>query len=214
MPNNPNQTQNTLRPPWTHRLYCAISRLFTVIGVITILTITTPLVHWWAIASAGPIEQPKGDILIVLSAARDQGGGMSFSSYWRARGAVDAWKAGGFTKVVVSGKGVPAMIEYLVAEGVPSDSIIVESASTSTHENAINTARIIQNMPGKRVLLTSDFHMYRALRTFRKAGVDAAPMAVPDAIRNSKAWGGRFSALQILIQENLKVVDYAIHGWI
>jgi hypothetical protein len=39
-------------------------------------------------------------------------------------------------------------------------------------------------------------------------------MAVPDAIRNSKAWGGRFSALQILIQENLKVVDYAIRGWI
>ena len=139
---------------------------------------------------------------------------MSFSSYWRARAAVDAWKSGGFTKVVVSGKGVPAIVEYLVAEGVPSNSILVENASTSTHENAINTERLIQNMPGKRVLLTSDFHMFRALRTFRKAGIDAAPMAVPDAIRNSKAWGGRFSALQILIQENLKVVDYAIRGWI
>jgi uncharacterized SAM-binding protein YcdF (DUF218 family) len=69
-------------------------------------------------------------------------------------------------------------------------------------------------MPGKRVLLTSDFHMYRALRTFRKAGIDAAPMAVPDAIRNSEGWGGRFSVLQNLVVENLKIVDYAIHGWI
>jgi uncharacterized SAM-binding protein YcdF (DUF218 family) len=189
-------------------------RLFAVIGVITILAITTPLVHWWAIASAGPIEQPKGDILIVLSAARDQGGGMSFSSYWRARGAVNAWKGGTFTRIVVSGRGVPAITEYLVAEGVPPESILVDGASTSTHQNAINTARLLQNLPGKRVLLTSDFHMFRALRTFRKAGVDAAPMAVPDAIRNSNAWGGRFSVLQNLIQENLKILYYAIHGWI
>jgi uncharacterized SAM-binding protein YcdF (DUF218 family) len=162
----------------------------------------------------GPIEQPKGDILIVLSAARDQNGGMSFSSYWRARQAVDAWKSGGFTKVVVSGARVSAITQFLIAEGVPPDSIVVEGASTSTHQNAINTARLIQNMPGKRVLLTSDFHMYRALRTFRKAGIDAAPMAVPDAIRNSEEWGGRFSVLQNLILENLKIVDYKIHGWI
>ena len=69
-------------------------------------------------------------------------------------------------------------------------------------------------MPGKRVLLTSDFHMFRALRTFRKAGVDAAPMAVPDAIRNSNGWAGRFSALQNLVVENFKIIYYAIRGWI
>jgi uncharacterized SAM-binding protein YcdF (DUF218 family) len=214
MPNSPSPSPQTPRPTSTRNLYRAIVRLFAVIGVITILTISTPLVHWWAVATCGPIEQPKGDILIVLSAARDQGGGMSFSSYWRARQAVDAWKSGEFSKVVVSGKGVPAMTEYLVAEGVPTESIVVEAASTSTRENAINTARLIQNLPGKRVLLTSDFHMFRALRTFRKAGVDAAPMAVSDAIRGSKGWAGRFSALQNLVIENFKILVYAIRGWI
>lgn len=204
----------TPRPTWIRRISRSIVGLCTIVGLVTILAITTPLVHWWAIASMGPIEQPKGDILIVLSAARDQNGGMSFSSYWRARQAVDAWKSGGFTKVVVSGARVSAITQFLIAEGVPPDSIVVEGASTSTHQNAINTARLIQNMPGKRVLLTSDFHMYRALRTFRKAGIDAAPMAVPDAIRNSEEWGGRFSVLQNLILENLKIVDYKIHGWI
>jgi uncharacterized SAM-binding protein YcdF (DUF218 family) len=214
MTNDPTPIRETTRPHSSRRLFRGIVRLFTVIGVITILAITTPLVHWWAIASAGPIEQPKGDILIVLSAARDQGGGMSFSSYWRARGAVDAWKRGGFSKVVVSGRGVPAIRDYLVAEGVPAESIIVDGVSTSTRENAINAARLLKNLPGNRVLLTSDFHMFRALRTFRKAGVDAAPMAVSDAVRNSEAWGGRFIVLQNLILENLKIVDYAIHGWI
>jgi uncharacterized SAM-binding protein YcdF (DUF218 family) len=191
-----------------------LARLCAVAGLVTLLTLSTPLVHWWAIASAGPIEQPNGDILIVLSAARDQGNGMSFSSYWRARQAVDAWRAGGFTRVVVSGKGVPAISQFLAAEGVPSESILIEDTSQSTRENAINTARLIQNMPGKRVLLTSDFHMFRALRTFRKAGVDAAPMAVPDAIRNSNGWAGRFSALQNLVVENFKIIYYAIRGWI
>jgi uncharacterized SAM-binding protein YcdF (DUF218 family) len=213
MANNPN-TPSPQDQTWPRKLYRSLARPFAIAGVITILAITTPLVHWWAIATTGPIDQPKGDILIVLSAARDQNGGMSFSSYWRARQAVDAWKSGGFTKVVVSGARVSAITQYLIAEGIPSDAILVESASTSTHQNAINTARLIQNLPGKRVLLTSDFHMYRALRTFRKAGVEAAPMAVPDAVRNSEEWGGRFSVLQNLILENLKIVDYKIHGWI
>jgi uncharacterized SAM-binding protein YcdF (DUF218 family) len=196
------------------KLCGSIARLCAIVGLITILAIATPLVHWWAIASAGPIEQPHGDILIVLSAARDQNGGMSFSSYWRARQAADTWKSGGFSKVVISGAGVPAIAQFLVAEGIPPDSILVENASTSTHENAIDTARLIQNMPGKRVLLTSDFHMFRALHTFRKAGIDAAPIAVPDAIRNSKGWAGRFSALQNLIVEYFKIAYYAIRGWI
>jgi uncharacterized SAM-binding protein YcdF (DUF218 family) len=213
MSNSPKLLQAP-RSTWMRRLYRSITGFCTIIGIVTILAITTPLVHWWAIVGTGPIEQPKGDILIVLSAARDQNGGMSFSSYWRARQAVDAWKSGGFTKVVVSGARVSAITQFLIAEGVPADSIIVEGASTSTHQNAINTARLIQNMPGKRVLLTSDFHMYRALRAFRKAGIDAAPMPVPDAIRNSEEWGGRFSVLQNLILENLKIVDYEIHGWI
>jgi uncharacterized SAM-binding protein YcdF (DUF218 family) len=215
MSDSPNTTPiRSPRSTWMRRLNRWIVGLCAIVGLITILAITTPLVHWWAVAASGPIEQPKGDILIVLSAASDQSGGMSFSSYWRARQAVDAWKSGGFTKVVVSGARVSAITQFLIAEGVSPESIVVEGASRTTRQNAINTARLIQNMPGKRVLLTSDFHMFRALRTFRKAGVEAAPMAVPDAIRNSEGWGGRFSVLQNLILENLKIIDYNIHGWI
>jgi uncharacterized SAM-binding protein YcdF (DUF218 family) len=210
MPNN----SKTPRQTWLRRLYRSLARLCAIVGLVTILAIATPLVHWWALAGTGPAQHPKGDVLIVLSAARDQNGGMSFSSYWRARGAVDAWNSGGFTTVVVCGSGVPAISQYLVAEGIPPASIIAEGNSKSTRENAMNTAQLIRNIPGKRVLLTSDFHMFRALRTFRKAGVEAAPMPVDDAIRNSKEWGGRFSALQNLVVENFKIVYYAARGWI
>ena len=121
---------NTVQPKnprlaWSRKLYLVIARLCAVVGLIAILTNTTPLVHAWAIASTGPIEHPNGDILIVLSAARDPSGGMSFSSSWRARQAVEAWKARGFTRVVLRGAGVSAMSQFLVAEGILPESIIV-----------------------------------------------------------------------------------------
>ena len=60
--------------------------------------------------------------------------------------------------------------------------MVAEWRSTSTRENAIETARLIQDMPGKKVLLTSDFPMYRAIRVFRKQGIEATPMLVPDVL--------------------------------
>ena len=64
--------------------------LLAAIGLITVLVVSTPVVSWWASAYAGSIEQPKGDVLILLSAANDDMGGVSYSSYWRARFALVA----------------------------------------------------------------------------------------------------------------------------
>ena len=59
----------------------------------------TPTVSWWVQAYSGPIEQPKGDVLILLSAAADDNSGISYSSYWRARYALVVWQEGGFKKL-------------------------------------------------------------------------------------------------------------------
>lgn len=189
------------------------SQLLAVIGLITVLAITTPIVSWWARAYAGPIERPRGDVLILLSAAGDNMGGISYSSYWRAREAIFAWQTGGFKKIVVSGGG-PGIRNYLIAEGVPPEVIVAEWRSRSTRENGIETARLIQGMSGKKVLLTSDFHMYRALRVFRKLGIEVTPMAVPDVLHSTEHWNGRFSAFETIAVESVKIVYYALRGWI
>ncbi len=189
------------------------SQLLAVIGLITVLAITTPIVSWWARAYAGPIERPRGDVLILLSAAGDNMGGISYSSYWRAREAIFAWQTGGFKKIVVSGGG-PGIRNYLIAEGVPPEVIVAEWRSRSTRENGIETARLIQGMSGKKVLLTSDFHMYRALHVFRKLGIEVTPMAVPDVLHSTEHWNGRFSAFETMSVESVKIVYYALRGWI
>ncbi|MGB9406214.1 MAG: YdcF family protein [Terracidiphilus sp.] len=190
-----------------------LNHLLAAIGLITVLVMFTPVVSWWALAYAGPIEQPKGDVLILLSAAADDNGGISYSSYWRARQALFAWQTGGFNKIVISGGG-PGILNFLIAEGIPREAIIAEWRSASTRENAIETARLIQGMPGKKVLLTSDFHMFRALRVFRKLGIEVTPMAVPDVLHSTEHWNGRFSAFETMLVESAKIVGYAVRGWI
>jgi len=197
-----------------HKAGIWLNRVFAAIGLITVLVIATPVVSWWARAYAGPIERPTGDVLILLSAAGDDRGGISYSSYWRAREAIFAWQTGGFKKIVISGGGGPGILNFLIAEGIPREAIVAEWRSTSTRENGIETARLIQGMPGKKVLLTSDFHMYRALHVFRKQGIEVTPMAVPDVLHSTEHWNGRFSAFETMLVESVKIIYYALRGWI
>jgi uncharacterized SAM-binding protein YcdF (DUF218 family) len=191
-----------------------LNRLFAAIGLVTALVIATPIVSWWAQSYAGPIEQPKGDILILLSAAGDDRGGISFSSYWRARHALLAWQTGGFKKIVISGGGGPGILNYLTAEGIPREVFVAEWHSSSTRENGIAAARLLKDMPGRKVLLTSDFHMFRAVRVFRKLGVEVTPMPVPDVLRSTEGWAGRFPAFETMLSESAKIVYYSLRGWI
>ena len=191
-----------------------LNRLLAAIGLITVLVMATPIVSWWARAYSGPIERPKGDVLILLAAAKDDRGGISFSSYWRARHALLAFQTGGFKKIVISGGEGPGILNFLIVEGVPREAMIAEWRSTSTRENAIETAKLIQDMPGRKVLLTSDFHMYRAVRVFRKLGIEVTPMPVPDVLRSTEHWNGRFPAFETMVGESAKIAYYGLRGWI
>jgi uncharacterized SAM-binding protein YcdF (DUF218 family) len=114
----------------------------------------------------------------------------------------------------VSGGGGPGIVNFLAGQGVPRDAIVAEWASLSTRENGIATARLIAGMPGKRVLLTSDFHMFRALRVFRKLHIEVTPMPVPDVLHSTEHWNGRFQAFETMLVESAKILDYAVRGWI
>ena len=70
-----------------------------------------------------------------------------------------------------------AMERYLIEKGVPQEKIIREEQSTSTYENFLFAKEILdgrfpQGYSG--VLITSDFHVYRAAETAKAAGISAA----------------------------------------
>lgn len=63
-----------------------------------------------------------------------------------------------------------AMTQYLLKCGIPRDKILLEDQSTTTLENLQNSKKIIDVRPGCHytALVTSNYHVYRALRYCRK----------------------------------------------
>ncbi len=104
--------------------------------------------------------------------------------------------------------------DFLVYAGVPKEDIVIEDTSLTTRENALACASLLKNEPGPYVLLTSDFHMFRALRAFRKAGISIEPRPIPDAGKRAVTFYLRWSAFIDLTAETAKIGYYRMRGWI
>lgn len=68
-----------------------------------------------------------------------------------------------------------AMERYLVERGVPKDNITKEEKSTSTYTNLLFSKELLDNRfdtPYKTVIISSDYHIYRATRLSKKLGLD------------------------------------------
>jgi uncharacterized SAM-binding protein YcdF (DUF218 family) len=175
----------------------------------------TPVNNWYARALAGPLNDPDGDILIVLGGEATDGF-IGPTTYWRSVYAVEAWRSGHFHTILVCGgfQIAESMREFLLFEHVPANQILVENLSGSTRENALFAAPILKNLPGRKVLLTSDYHMHRSLRAFAKAGVRAEPRPIPDALKLDGNWAMRWQVCVELLTETGKIVAYRLQGWI
>ncbi|MEV4944247.1 YdcF family protein [Streptomyces sp. NPDC053755] len=111
----------------------------------------------------------------------------------RGREVYDALAArGGRPPVlIVSGgqgpdEGVPeshAMADYLVERGFPEDRIVREDRSETTEENMAFSKRLMDEMdPGARcVIVTNNFHAFRAALMARRAGVEGQVVGSPTA---------------------------------
>lgn len=184
-------------------------------GLLVLALTFTPLVNWWAAALSGAWDNPRGETLIVLAA---ESAGNEFpgrSSYWRAYYAAGAWAEGGWSRMVISGGAAASQMKrLLVCRGVPGSVIEVEELSASTRESALWLARRLQGVSGSKVLLTSDFHIYRSWRALRVAGLETRPRPVPDAGKQAATTAERWPVFLRLAEETVKLAYYKVHGWI
>jgi len=186
-----------------------------------ILTITfTPIVPWWAHKLAGRFDNKRGDSLIVLASADSGDGILSYSSYLRCEYTVRAWREGWAQAILITG-GPPtaepvsrSMAEFIEAHGVPASIVRLETSSTSTRENVLFSRPFMDQLPGTKVLLTSDYHMYRAQRAFEKAGIAVVPRPFPDIYKRASSFSERWPAFFELCEESVKIGYYRLRGWI
>src|SRR6185503_15945362 len=135
----------------------------------------------WAIVAG-----VRFDALVILG-CRLSGTPLSGAALRRVERTASAWKEGLAPSVVVSGgrrwNGVAeadALSAALVERGVPRDALVLERESLTTHENAVQTARILLAKNQRAVgVVTCDWHLRRALYCFRRAGFDAVGLGAP-----------------------------------
>ena len=190
------------------------------IGAIVLLATWTPINSWWIERLDGEWENPKGEWMVLLGGDAVDNKTLGEMSFWRCVYASWLWRSGQFRHVIISGGNRPEtalltapMTDYLVTHGVPREAIIIEPQSRSTRENAVYTAPLLP-MGLRPVLVTSDFHMLRARKAFRKVGVDVAPFPVPDAVKQNNNWRNRWTVTLALAEETAKIAWYRWQGWI
>jgi uncharacterized SAM-binding protein YcdF (DUF218 family) len=218
-------SQSMMEPPKgisrePHRFFRYLTAALATLGGLMVIVSFTPLVSWWASGLAGSWNDPCGDTLIVLSGAPASGGVIAASTYWRCAYAVRAYRQCGVKKLILSGgskSGAPiaiSMDEFVESQGVPRQAIVLETRSTSTRENAIFTQPILSGGAAPPVLMTSDYHMFRARRVFEKLGGVVQPRPIPDALKRATNWQGRWPVFVDLVSETIKIFYYAARGWI
>jgi uncharacterized SAM-binding protein YcdF (DUF218 family) len=98
----------------------------------------------------------------------------------------------------------------LEALGVPKARIVLESRSRNTYENATLSARLLAPKPGERwLLVTSAWHMPRAIGCFRRAGF--AVEAWPVDYRAPPA--ARLLRINDSIPEGLRRIDVVVREY-
>jgi uncharacterized SAM-binding protein YcdF (DUF218 family) len=198
------------------RAYRVGRNVLAMIGLCWLLVTLTPVTKWYAAELAGTWYEPDGDVLIVLGADTPTGDFIGLASYWRCIYAVRFWRNGNFRSVVISGGAgiADSMKKFVQFEGVPAEKLVVDNRASSTRENALFIAPILARMPGRKVLVTSDFHTYRSVRVFRKLGIDVTPRFFPYAAKRYNTRLERWSVFLDLCLESLKIVGYRVRGWI
>lgn len=101
--------------------------------------------------------------------------------------------------------------DFLVQAGIAKERLILEGRSRNTFENALFTKELVAPKPGERwFLVTSAYHMPRAMGLFRKAGFDVT--AYPADYRTR----GAGDALRLFerIPQGLMRVDLAVNEWL
>ena len=133
-----------------------------------------------------PEESGRSQALIVLGAQVYETGIVSPQLELRLEAALSSYRESPRLIIVCGAQGSrePApegdiMREWLIGHGVPEDSVVSETASVNTRQNLKNAAALLPEDVKSVTIVTSDYHLPRALAIARDMGLDADGVGSP-----------------------------------
>ncbi len=155
-------------PNW----FCKFFQTCVIIGLVLLA-----VVEGMIFSQVGAKASGGADYVIILG-AQWKSTGPSYILKQRLDTALEYLQENPDTKVIVSGgQGVnepiseaAGMAGYLEASGIAPERILLENASTSTDENLEFSADLLQEETENVVIVSSNYHMFRALQLAEKKG--------------------------------------------
>ena len=134
------------------------------------------------LSQIGVQGEPDLDYVIVLGAQIYGDGSPSPVLKYRLDAALDYLQDNPRTKCIVSGgqghnepyPEADGMARYLREHGIAQERITLERTSTTTRENIVNSMELMDSTDASVGIITNNFHVYRATRIARKAGLGNA----------------------------------------
>ena len=159
----------------------------------------------WVCYAENHLETPADtDVIIVLGAQVKPDGTPSVQLEYRLETALTAYQRQPRPIVCCGGQAgaEPApegrvMADWLIARGVPAADVIAETASGDTRQNIRNAVSLLGSAPERVLIVTSDYHVARALQIARDQGLQAWGMSAPtlpeywlkNRAREALGWG-------------------------
>src|SRR5215471_6227818 len=155
--------------------------LVLAIAVVCGITFYTNAV--WRLAEPLRMASPPAhaDAIVVFAGGVGENGKAGGGTPERLNAAVDLYRAGYAPYLVFSSgyaysfKEAESMRDLAIAQGVPSSAIVLEPRATNTYQNVKYSNEILRDHKSKSILLVSSpYHMRRALMVWHKLAPDAA----------------------------------------
>ena len=159
---------------------------FLVLAALVVLLCLCLILAVWVLETHLPSEEGS-DVILVLGAQVKPDGTPSIALERRMTTALGAYRELQRPIICCGARGVnePApegevMRNWFLSQGCPEEDVIAETGSFNTRENLVNAKAIMQARGCKRALIvTSDYHVPRALALARQEGVDASGRGSP-----------------------------------
>ena len=157
---------------------------FGVVGLLTLFGINGYIKHTVkeCIVESDHLHEEDMDCILVLGCQVKEGGEPSHMLRDRLQRGVEVHEYGASEKLLMSGdhgrtdyNEVETMKQYAINEGIESEDIFMDHAGFSTYESIYRAKEVFGVK--KMVIITQEYHLYRALYIAEKLGIEAYGVA-------------------------------------
>jgi len=210
-----------------HRVYRAarhrLIRTVTGVAMAYLVLFQTPFI-WWVAEPLRVAAPPRSaDAIVVFAGGVGESGKAGGGYQERVKQAVDLYREGMAPWVIFSSgftfafQEAEVMRELAVAHGVPASAVILETKARNTSENVTFVKAILEEHGWHSILLVSTpYHMRRAVWTFRKAApsVTVIPAPVPSSQFYAHERGANLEQMVGILHEYAGILIYWWRGWL